>query len=323
MWNLEEIETNFEVSPICFSHCGSKLSSKFCQTVRGIRAPLMPHPNLFQFELRPVMEVDTWGNDAGKYLNWYGLTDGWYTMNCGGTELMRYNQKLIDATKDRNWPSPYFNYYVGRLYEDLLDVLPSAIEPIPSDLLELVRTPEAENLFAERSYRWSDQYWPPRDPNAPYVHPIEHLQFWDRAAGWWLENCQLSRGHTMGQPKIRLWTEGEMLSIRWINDCGVEPTTGLPWTNVSDGLHTMPLSQFMDEVRSFHDRLMNAMSLRVEQARTAWPRPDVAIDIDALMAEHQERTQSLDQVLRSAAESPRNWDSVREAVDKVIRLVGN
>ena len=36
------------------------------------------------FQLRSLDEVKPWGDpDAGLYLHWYGLTDGWYDLRVG------------------------------------------------------------------------------------------------------------------------------------------------------------------------------------------------------------------------------------------------
>jgi hypothetical protein len=278
---------------------------------------------LFHFGLWPVSEVTPWEADGRQRLHWFGLTDGWYTMNCGGTELMRYSQPLIDATPNRNWRTSYFDYQVARLYEDVLDVLPYALDPIPSDLVDLARTIEAERAFVDRSERWAHRYWPlsKPEPGRIRIQPNEYSMFWDRAAGWWLEKHPLSRGHMRGQPDIRFWSEGETLYIRWTNDCDVDRETRLPWNDARDGLYSMSLSSFLSEVRSFHDRLMQVMTERIELARSAWPLPDVSIDIEQLIREHNERTQSLERALTLSTKVRQDWNAVRKAIEAVIRLV--
>jgi hypothetical protein len=42
----------------------------------------------FRFELRPLDEVEPWGDDPPS-LSWFGLTDGWYWIEAGGHELLR------------------------------------------------------------------------------------------------------------------------------------------------------------------------------------------------------------------------------------------
>lgn len=278
---------------------------------------------LFKFELWPITEVAAYERDEGKCLHWFGLTDGWYTIDCGGTELLRYSQRLIDATPDWKWRTPYFDYQVARLYEDVLEVLTKAIDPIPSDILDFVRTQVSEQAFLERSFRWSDQYWPALGDSSPEDRERfdQRATFWSHAAGWWI-NRALSSGHVAGQPNIRFWCENETLTIRWVNDCKVEETTGLPWSDVFVGQHTMPVAEFLEEVSSFHDRLISAMQERVNIARNSWPRPDVAIDAQRLLQEHQERIGSLERTLKYAADTRQDWDAVREAVWEVVRLVG-
>jgi hypothetical protein len=280
---------------------------------------------MFRFELTPLLKVLPWESGHQRHLHWFGLTDGRYTIECGGIPLMRINQAIIDATPERERTTPFFDYQVARLHEDLLEILPHAIDPIPSDLVDLVRLESGEFGFEERSLRWADQYWLPPH-GAPASEPEgagTHAEFWERAAGWWMEDRQLSRGHMFGQPDIRLWCEGDSLHVRWTNDCATDVKTGLPWSVVPSGEHIMDRLEFLEEVRSFHERLMSAMQERVDVARVAWPRPEVEIDVDELVRQQAERVCSLDRALEVGGRSEKDWDSVREAVRHVVRLMGN
>lgn len=274
---------------------------------------------MFKFDLWPMSDIAAWEHDGQAYIHWFGLTDGWYTIDCGGTELLRYNQRLIDATPQWNWRTPYFDYHVVRLYEDVLDVLPQAIDPIPSDVLDLVRSTQLERSFRERSLHWADHHWSAPDP----ARFNQRVAFWKRAAGWWLEDRRLSRGHMAGQPDIQLWSENDILTVRWINDCKVAGDTGLLWNEVGSGEYTMPTADFVGEVKSFHDRLMNAMRGRVELATSDWPRADVAVDADALRQEQEKRMGSLARALDYAANRRCDWNAVREAIREVARAVGD
>lgn len=275
----------------------------------------MPKTPLFKFELWPINEILPWEDGEIKRLHWFGLTDGWYTMDCGGTKLMRHSQRLIDATPHWNRRTPYFDYQVARLHEDVLDILPHAIDPVPSDLLDLVRT-ESNKLAFEQAYEeWLDTYLQPSPKPSSTAHDLRSEQA--LAFSWWFEKRHLSRGHMAGQPHIQIWSEAELLHIHWINTCGIESETGLPWNDIPDGQYTMPIVEFLEEVRSFHNRLMNAMRERLETARSAWPLPDVAIDINQLSDEHESRTRSLEQALMHSADTRTDWDAVRRAVHRV------
>ena len=90
----------------------------------------------FRFVLRPVDEVGLGGSaDGPKRLHWFGLTDGWYWIDIGHHELLRLHES-VDRLDDPKLP--YVDYYVVRLWEDLLDVLPVVLDPVPLDLFALL-----------------------------------------------------------------------------------------------------------------------------------------------------------------------------------------
>src|SRR5690606_24968412 len=148
------------------------------------------------------------------------------------------------------WRTPYFDYQVVRLYEDVLDTLLAALEPIPRDLLEFVETVEAEEGFKEICWEDWDEVLDFPNNSEEYRR---RMKIWTDATNWWFAGHSLSRGHMAGQPDIRFWREVNTIHIRWHNDSGVEPVTGLAWSQVPDGLHTMPVDSFLAEVRSFHN----------------------------------------------------------------------
>lgn len=262
----------------------------------------MSSGRLFQFDLWPLQDVRPWGGEGERSLHWFGLTDGWYTINAGGVELMRYSQRLIEAMPEWARRTPYFDYNVVRLWEDLLDVLPHALEPVPSDVLDRVRTAAAERDLEQRFEQIDD----------------ESFDAWERALGWWWKR-ELDRGHMRGQPRIQFWREGDTVSIRWRNDGGVEPETGLPWSDVADGEWSLPRSAFLEEVRSFDQRLMGQMAARIKRVVEADLFPGVEIDLEALAREHEGRRQWLAEALGKAEEMGRDWDEVRAALAEVLR----
>mgnify|MGYP007070989952 CR=1 FL=1 len=258
-------------------------------------------------------------------MHWYGLTDGWYTLDAGGVELFHLNPRLIEATPHRQWRTPFLDYNVIRLLDDVLELLPHAIDPIPPDLLDLVRTPELHKAFDERSYRWSESSWTPR-PTQPTREDMEQFaarsDFWDHAAGWWLEAPNLAGGYQPGQPDVRFWSEGGSVIIRWDECLQVHKETGLRWNTQPPGEYSLPIATFIAEVRQFHARLMEQMRHRLDIAKHNWPLPNVHIDIDDMENEHDWRSHAFDEAMEMSRKVRRDWDKVRWAMAEVIRLVG-
>ena len=102
----------------------------------------------FEFEFRPVAEVALWGRDKPS-LHWFGLTDGWYWISVQGREILRYREQAVSRW---NLQRPYPDYYVVRLWEDLLVLTWALLEPVPDDLVPFV---DGTSALREIPDEWS------------------------------------------------------------------------------------------------------------------------------------------------------------------------
>src|SRR4051812_35106988 len=84
---------------------------------------------LFNFVLRSPEQITQWA----KSLHWFGLTDGWYWLHLGDQEVPRSVKRSAEAPDGLS----YVDYNVVRLWEDLLDILPEILEPVPPDVAAL------------------------------------------------------------------------------------------------------------------------------------------------------------------------------------------
>ncbi|MGE5611778.1 MAG: DUF5984 family protein [Bacillota bacterium] len=101
----------------------------------------METTSTFQLRLRPVDDIQPWGEPP--HLHYYGLTDGCYWMRVGKDELFRYTPEVLACWKSEareqglhfdTFGEPYDAYQVKRLDEDLDNVLPYALEPVPPEV---------------------------------------------------------------------------------------------------------------------------------------------------------------------------------------------
>jgi hypothetical protein len=93
---------------------------------------------LFNFQLRPIEEVAPWDQEGEYSLSWFGLTDGWYWLDCDGHELFRYSDAIIESWKyEGRQPAvpPCVDYQVVRLWGDILQILPDVLSPVPAKLI--------------------------------------------------------------------------------------------------------------------------------------------------------------------------------------------
>lgn len=166
---------------------------------------------LFEFKLKPLAEVLLWDDNGKKYLSWFGLTDGIYHMSVKGHELFKYTKEYIDFLKitypEADIESPYIDYQVIRLYEDFMDILPDVLQNIPLELVEYIKSLEAEktflNEFELKDYKNDD--W----------------EIYYDATRWW--NCRsLTSGHLQNGRRIQFWSDNDIVHIRWDNSDLIE-----------------------------------------------------------------------------------------------------
>lgn len=101
---------------------------------------------LFEFDLADIEDIVPWGTAPKQSLSWFGLTDGVYHMDVHGKQLFRYSDEIrahwkfqYSELKD----TPFVDYQVVRLWEDLLEMLPDILNPIPDKLFHLIETHES------------------------------------------------------------------------------------------------------------------------------------------------------------------------------------
>src|SRR5262245_36658809 len=194
---------------------------------------------LFNFQLRPVQDVAPWGREGDYRLSWFGLTDGWYWLDCGGHELFRYSDSIIKSWEhEGRQPAdpPYVDYQIVRLWEDVLDILPEVLSPIPLNLLQRIEPGVESDLW----YRQVFEYVFPEESEASQV-----IQDKFGVATRWFGQRFLNSGYIKQGPRIWLWSDGKTVFIRWDNTDFVLDGHKL-WTAQS-GTYSLPVEKFVEE----------------------------------------------------------------------------
>ncbi len=92
---------------------------------------------------------------------WFWLTDGWYWIELAGHEL-RYSPRTLQWCGREGasaYPThPYVDYYVVRLWEDLLYMTPEVMEPVPADLVPFMAG-DPGRWPSGGEEEWSEQAW--------------------------------------------------------------------------------------------------------------------------------------------------------------------
>jgi Family of unknown function (DUF5984) len=267
---------------------------------------------LFDFHLRPLADVQPWGTPPDLSLSWFGLTDGFYRLRVGEEYLFSYSaaaSRLL-AARYPGFQGDYADYQVVRLWEDLCEILPDVLTPVPPELGRLLAGPTPNVL------QWLNHTkdWLIPDDNDPNfnIEPARYDLF--ESAVSWLDYRRLDSGHLQGGPRIWLWSTPDEVTLSWDNrDLQIE---GVDRWSAHHGSFTLPRSTFMREVSAFDEDFLNQMSRRVEEVCAAWPRHEIRIDLAGLRREHVERTQTLAKALTTAPQTP-DWEIVLAAVNSI------
>ena len=266
---------------------------------------------LFRLRLRPLEEVEPWGGDQ-PVLHWFGLSDGWCWWQAGNQELFRYTQPVLDywtaEVPERPKSLPYMDYQIVRPWEDLLDRLPDILEPVPDDLAERIEGKQTWQELQDGAWAWAEG----RDD--------EHSWGLCNTAFLWWSERSWDAGFLCHPPKVWLWVQGDTFHLRWDNRAVT--LDALPVWEATAGEIILPVSAFVEEVRSFHERFMAAMSERVVAVLAGGLRQDIKIDLDQLVREQQDRSTWLTNALNRKPPE-QDWDKVRRAINTVERICYN
>lgn len=251
---------------------------------------------LIDFELTPIENVLPWGTPDNPSLSWFGLTDGRYWINAGVDTLFEYSERIRHNDADR-----YCDYYVARIFEDVIEMLPSILEAVPQDLTKYV-SGESGREWAKTYESWCEQ-------NLTEGAGDELWDVCDRAnlllCGRFLDCSYLTPSTS-----IVIWSDDADVHIEWEN--GDKLIDGeLAWSAVSGSFH-LPREKFVKEVGAFHAKLFQQMTSRIDQVAAGALHPDIQIDLPGLIAENEQRRDAFVQNFEKRCVT--SWDEIRSAV---------
>lgn len=259
------------------------------------------NPTLFNFELTPLELVQPWGEPGQHTLHWFGLTDGQYWIQAGPATLLEYSELAQTHGAPR-----YCNYQVVRLYEDLMDLIPSVVEPVPASLVPY--------LSGDQSSAWDTAFRAWRENRRG---GLDEQRFWDVTDGatTWIGKRTLDTGYLSPSAKIRLWSDGQHVHIAWDNI--LKTFQGSPAWSAVLGSFQLTIEDFISEVVSFHTRLMEQMSERVTRVLAGALPDSVQVDLGGLKREHNHRSQN--DINHRTVPTTTDWSLVRAAIAEVER----
>ena len=260
----------------------------------------MPSP-LFQFELKPLDQIQPWGGPENPNLHWFGLTDGEYWIQAGEHTLFEYS----NTAQAKLGGSRFCDYQVVRLYEDVIELAPYALEPVPEALQRYIAVDESRpwSHYWTKWCRWLDA----SDVSDDIMALLD-------SAGPLMGCRTLDSLYLTPSTNIVIWSNQDVVHIQWDNrDKRIEDCQA--WS-AQIGCWQLTHAEFMDEVRSFHDRLMEQMAERVSQVAAGALARNVRVDLEGLQREQQTRSLPIERNLGRPA-PPTDWPLVISAIQSL------
>ncbi|MDA0832719.1 MAG: DUF5984 family protein [Planctomycetota bacterium] len=255
---------------------------------------------LINFKLKPLHEIQPWDTEGTLSLHWFGLTDGEYWIEVGDSTLFEYNKHVLLHGKPR-----YCDYPVVRLYEDLMEIVPYILEPIPSSLVRYISL-ETAGEWQEIYDRWYEDK----------VDDLESDEFWrivsDATA--WVGKRSLDSGYLTPSARIIIWSDAANVRVEWDNRDKFYRDQ-MAWS-ATQGQYLISRCEFIAEVHSFHVQLMKQMTQRVNDVLAGALSEEININKDWLRIEHEQRCSKWDDALRRIVET--DWHAVERAINDVV-----
>jgi Family of unknown function (DUF5984) len=247
------------------------------------------------FDLDEIERVGAWGNPGEHKLHWFGLTSGryWIETQCGSP--VEYTTAIQEYWSHGKYP----DYYVVRLFEDLLGMLAAVLEPVPSDIANLVANP---------GWRTKAKHWCDASEDGQRRYPV--LQWWD--------DRSLDMGYLRYGPRLTFWRVGETVFLQWKAD---GKHNGIPVWVVSEGQVSMNVTVFEAAVTKFCEELLESMEQRVRRIQQhGWQRTDCTLDLEGLVSEQMTRREFFHKMQN--AQQATDWHQVRSYLGELLGLMG-
>ncbi|GCE28736.1 hypothetical protein KDA_42200 [Dictyobacter alpinus] len=269
----------------------------------------------FHFQLHPIAEIKPWGGKEEPVLHWFGLSDGWYWFQIGETEIFRYSKPFLAAYPPiPHPPRPYIDYYVVRLWEDILEIVPDIIDPLPAPLLQRMESIDQWLNWCKKAEKWRED----AREMCSEEESDARGELLSTALEWWWRR-HLYTGPFIITPGMHFWSDGQIVHCLWDTRQAQFADDQFIWEAIY-GTKAIPVTTFMEAVTSFNERFIAAMAERVNTVLTNWSRPEITIDFAHLAREHVQRSEHFASRMAEVPTRARTataWEQCLEAI-KVI-----
>lgn len=248
---------------------------------------------IFDFKLLPT---DVAIKQSG--LTWFWLTDGFYWINIENQRLFELTDEVLSywGVETSNNAEKCMSYQVVRLWEDMLEILPTIIRPVPRIVHELFL--QIENCYEDDGDLW----WDYVEKLNSHHDSVEEIPFYT-------DGHVLSAMHVACSPLIYFWryqeNQKDEMWIGWdfsqtIDDENTGQQISL-WT-ANKGLAKVDYDIFINHFINFDKKLMDEMWIKIDEILNSSFLQSLYLDnydFSILTNEHNERQKELSKALNN------------------------
>lgn len=266
---------------------------------------------IFEFQLIPIEEVQPWGEPPNQKLSWFGFTDGEYRMKVGAEYLLDYSEEytkhLIEKFPDYSFRTTFIEYQVVRFWEDILEMLPSILEPVLKEIQYFLISGYESYLDLQNNLlNWQDSEIL-KGVKENDTLPVSEL------AIYWLDNRRIDCGYLTNSARVCIWSDENDVVFSWDNrNIKVE---NIPVWSATYGNYRITKGDFINEVRKFDSSLISQMNERVEKICRMWNKPEIKVDFDYLKSEQKNRATWFEIALKNVRKT--DWNEVVSAIKTI------
>lgn len=250
---------------------------------------------MFRFALKPLNEVQLWGEPGDQSLHWYALTDGYYFIEAGTERILWYSETACRAQGWEFPPTPHgfewaASYHLCRLFEDVAQVVPAVLEPVPDDVAQILDNAEDHRKYDDfvNNWDWQD----------------------DTEDGLlWVSQRTIDTAYLRAGPWVTFWRTGDTIRVRCDNRLNL--LDGVQIWSAELVEHELPVDDFLASLHEFGDSLLQAMDKRVQEAEGGWSLPNVRLDATELRRDHTARIAQWKNTF--SCHQKTDWDVVRRS----------
>jgi hypothetical protein len=201
-------------------------------------------------------------------------------------EFLRYSDKAVDIW---NLERPHADYYVARLWEDLIVLRWALQEPVPEDLIPFV-----DGTFLPREFPEGDV-----DEDVDTAFSVQ-------------SDYALDVGYLTDAPHLTCWRHAVDGSDVVTLSQQIAPRQPAVFEGPERLDATVSAAELFAAVDDFDRRFIAAMEERVAELERSGPPPGIDLDLQHLRVEHTRRSDWLKR--RSASRRDVDWTKVRAGV---------